>query len=102
MSSRLMGPIFGIRDVTFDKSGNLVVETHEPPGNSHRFIAFEKADLAALKAALDKGPPKPETRDHGLVLVAKNWLKRRRPSNYHELSSQEQWEIDKKLGILDD
>jgi len=26
---------------------------------------------------------------------------RRRPSNYHELSAREQWEIDKRLGILD-
>lgn len=25
----------------------------------------------------------------------------KRPSNYHKLSSQDQWEIDKRLGILD-
>lgn len=24
-----------------------------------------------------------------------------RPSNFHELSSQERWDIDKRLGILD-
>jgi hypothetical protein len=98
----LFGRIFGVRDVTFDRAGNLTIETHEPPGSEMRFISFEKADLPALLEAIKNGPQPPKEEGKSLVdAVRENWLRKRRPQNYHELSPEEQWAADKRIEGLD-
>lgn len=42
-----------------------------------------------------------EVHNPGCIEAKRQLLSKMRPANFFELSGKEQWEIDKKLGILD-